>query len=106
MMSLSDILSGDPTFRLLQTVLLAIAIIAIFLVFFTLRDSLLRSQSFLFQIFSILLVSCLPIVGFLLYLLIRPARTLREKKVDHALGSILTDLDILAKKIMPTQKKK
>jgi ABC-type nickel/cobalt efflux system permease component RcnA len=103
-MMLSDVLSGDPTFRLLQIALLLIAVLAVFLVFYTLRDILLRSRSFFFQIISILLVSCLPIVGFLLYVLIRPTRTLREREVDRALGSLLTDMDIIAKKIMPAEK--
>lgn len=79
----------NPTLRLMQSGLLTLGVVSAFLVFYTTRDSLLRSRSFLFQCFSILLVAALPIVGFFLYLLIRPARTRKERDMEAMLREIL-----------------
>lgn len=73
-------LAEDPLLRMLQCIMLFGGVIAVFLVFYTTRDILLRSNSFLYMFVSILLVAALPLVGFFLYLLIRPARTLKEKQ--------------------------
>ena len=73
----------------LQIVMTASACMLVFLILFTLRDVLLRTRSFLYQIVCILLVAGLPFVGFLLYLLIRPARTLREREVYSMLQELL-----------------
>ncbi len=81
--------TADPTLRIAQTLLLGGASLLIFLVFFTLRDILLRTHSLVYQIFSILLVACLPILGFLIYLLIRPARTIKEREVEKMLRSLV-----------------
>ena len=75
-------LADDPMLRLLQGGLLLLGFLVVFLVFFTTRDILLRTQSFIYMFLSILLVAALPIMGFLLYLLIRPARTLKEKEME------------------------
>ena len=82
-------LSQDPTIRVMQMLLLAGGVVAIFLVFFTMRDVLLRTRSFLLQIFSIFLVALLPVVGFLLYLLIRPARTLKERELERLMRQLV-----------------
>ena len=74
-------LADDPMLRLLQGSMLLVGALVIFLVFFTTRDILLRTNSFLYMFVCILLVAALPIVGFLLYLLIRPARTLKEREL-------------------------
>ncbi|PIR54152.1 hypothetical protein COU75_02340 [Candidatus Peregrinibacteria bacterium CG10_big_fil_rev_8_21_14_0_10_42_8] len=84
-------LSEDPTLRLLQFGMLFVGVIVIFLVFFTTRDILLRTHSFWIMFFSIVLVALLPVIGFFLYLLIRPARTIKEREVEELLLRIIAD---------------
>lgn len=84
-------LSEDPTLRLLQFGMLFAGVIVIFLVFFTTRDILLRTHSFWIMFFSIVLVAFLPVVGFFLYLLIRPARTIKEREIEELLLRIIAD---------------
>ena len=72
----------------MQIGLVCTGIFVIFTVFYVTRDALLRSQSFLFMFFSILLAAFLPLGGFLLYLLIRPPRTLTEKELDRKVSEI------------------
>jgi hypothetical protein len=67
---------------MLQLTLLLVGSVAVFLVFFAMRDILNRTHSFWYQLCSILLVAFVPILGFFLYLLIRPARTMRECAVE------------------------
>ncbi len=83
-------LADDPMLRLLQGGLVLLGFLVIFLVFFTTRDILLRTQSFTYMFLSILLVAALPIVGFLLYVIVRPARTLKEREVEAMLRELLT----------------
>lgn len=82
-------LSDNPTLRLFQFVLLAVAALAVFFVFFTTRDILLRTRSALLQFFCIILVAVLPIVGFLVYLLIRPARTVKQREMEAMVRELL-----------------
>ncbi len=95
--SLLTFLSADPSLRLLQGLLLTIAVLVVYLVFFTLRDVLLRSRNFAFQLFAILLVAFLPIVGFLLYMLIRPVQTLADRRRDRMLRELHSGLIQLEK---------
>lgn len=74
-------LSEDPVMRTFQVLLLLGGFLLIFLIFYVTRDILLRTHSFPYMLVSILLVAGLPVVGFFLYLLIRPARTLREREL-------------------------
>lgn len=67
----------------LAPVLGMIGIVLVFLIFFTTRDILLRTHSLLGQLLCILLVALLPGVGFLLYLIVRPARTILQRETDH-----------------------
>lgn len=83
-------LADDPMLRLLQGGLVLLGFLVVFLVFFTTRDILLRTQSFTYMFLSILLVAALPIVGFLLYVIVRPARTLKEREVEAMLRELLT----------------
>lgn len=67
---------------------IAVYVAAFFLVyflFFAMRDIFLRTHSSLYQIACILLVALLPVVGFLLYFLIRPARTIKEREMEQML---------------------
>jgi len=81
-------LADDPTLRFLQLGMILLGTVVIFLVFYTTRDILLRTNSFLYMFFSIVLVALLPIVGFFLYLLIRPARTIKERELEKMLLKI------------------
>jgi len=75
-------LSDDPVFRVIQVGLLCVGALIIFFVFFTTRDILLRTHSFWYMAFCILLVALLPVIGFLIYLLIRPSRTLHQREQE------------------------
>jgi len=61
------------------------AFFLVYFLFFTMRDIFLRTHSSLYQIACILLVALLPVVGFLLYFLIRPARTMKEREMEQLL---------------------
>ena len=84
-------LAEDPSLRLLQMGMLFIGIIVIFLVFYTTRDILLRTNSFWYMFVSIIFVAFIPVIGFFLYLLLRPARTLRERELEKMLTDVYKD---------------
>ena len=84
-----SLLTDNPAIRALQLTLLGAAVVAIYLVFYTTRDILLRSRSFVYQLASILLVAVLPELGFFVYLLIRPTSTVREREMEKMLKKIL-----------------
>lgn len=73
--------SEDPVVLSIQAGLIVVVSLLIFLVFYTAKDIVLRSTSFAATLFSILLVALLPLIGFLLYILLRPTLTLREKQL-------------------------
>jgi hypothetical protein len=85
-------LADDPLLRLLQAGMLLIGVIVIFLVFFTTRDILLRTNSFFYMFVSIVLVAALPVVGFFVYLLIRPARTIKERELEKNVAMLVAKL--------------
>lgn len=97
-------LSQDPTLRLLQIYMLLAGVLMIFLVFFVTRDILLRTHSFLYMFVSIVLVAGLPVIGFFLYLLIRPARTIKDRENSELLSEILSTLR-MQKQRDPLEKK-
>ncbi len=82
-------LSDDPALRLLQFGMLLVGLIVIFLVFYTTRDILLRTHSFWYMFISIVMVAALPVAGFLLYLLIRPPRTIKEREMEELLMELV-----------------
>lgn len=84
-------MAQDPALRILQGVMLLLGLIVIFLVFYTTRDILLRTHSFLYMFLSIVVVAGLPIVGFFLYILIRPARTIKERELEMMMVELLAD---------------
>lgn len=84
--------SENPLVRGVQIFLLTVAVGLIFLVFSATRDILHRSRSLFVQVSCILLVAALPLVGFLLYLLLRPRRTLEERDMHEKIGQILDEL--------------
>ncbi len=85
-------LAEDPALRMLQISMLLAGFFTIFLVFFTTRDILLRTHSFWYMFVSILLVAGLPVAGFLLYILIRPPRTIKEREMESLLSEVLVSL--------------
>lgn len=104
--SLAPFLADDPLVRMIQGSLLVIGAIIIFLVFYTTRDVLLRSRSFSFMLFCILLVATLPIIGFLIYLLIRPNMTLPQREMRDQITQIARKLGISSKKNDSKEKEK
>ena len=84
-----SLLTDNPAIRAVQISLLGTAGVAIYLVFYATRDILLRTRSFFYQLGCILLVAIVPIAGFFLYLLIRPATTVREREMEKMLKKIL-----------------
>jgi hypothetical protein len=85
-------LSSDPFLRVLQFSLIIGGALLIFLVFFATRDILLRTHSFSLMALCILMVALLPGVGFLLYLLIRPATTIRQREQEALIRDLADKL--------------
>lgn len=83
------LLSQDPALRQLQLEMLGLGVIVIFLVFFVTRDILLRTHSFFAMFLSILVTAGLPVIGFFLYLLFRPSRTIKERENEEMLTEII-----------------
>lgn len=90
--SASAFLATDPTVLAVQLLMASAAFVVVFLVLFTTRDILLRTHSFLLQAFCILLAAALPIVGFFIYLLIRPSRTIAERAMHRDISALLSKL--------------
>jgi hypothetical protein len=85
------ILADDPFLRSFQLTLLGIGLLDVFLIFFATRDIMQRTTKFPFMIATILLVSLLPGVGFLLYMLVRPATTIRERELEEMVRELLDE---------------
>ncbi len=86
---LLSLLTDNPAIRALQLSLLGTAVVAVYLVFYATRDILIRTRSFAYQLVSIVLVAVLPVFGFFLYLLIRPASTVRERELEKMVKEVL-----------------
>ncbi|MEK7136948.1 MAG: PLD nuclease N-terminal domain-containing protein [Patescibacteria group bacterium] len=80
--------SEDPVLRGIQALLAFGAFTLVFLIFYATRDILLRTRSLTAQLGCVLLVALFPVVGFLLYLLLRPARTVAERAMEESLQRI------------------
>ncbi|MDP7476927.1 MAG: hypothetical protein QF442_00595 [Candidatus Peribacteraceae bacterium] len=87
-------LAEDPALRLLQSGMLFVGIVVIFLVFYTTRDILLRTHSFWYMFLSIVIVAVFPVAGFFLYLLIRPGRTIKERELEDLLKEVLVEVRV------------
>lgn len=98
-------MSIDPLIRSFQIGLGVFAAVLVFLVFYATRDVLKRSSSLTFQLFSIVMVAAMPVVGFLLYLLIRPTQTLRTKQMEKNVEEILTLLTERQEKLQAVRTK-
>lgn len=80
--------SEDPALRIFQSILVVLGVISVYLLLFATRDIILRTQNMVYQLLCILIVALLPTVGFFLYLLIRPPRTVKERKLEKMLLSL------------------
>lgn len=89
MNDLTTVLSDSPVIRALQIAILIAVLLDVYLVVYVVRDILLRSQSFAIQLLSIVLTGALPLLGFLIYLLVRPSRTLKEREMEELLHQLL-----------------
>ena len=89
---LGTFISTDSTARFMQGLLVAGAFVVLFFLLFTVRDILQRTRSFFYQAFCILLVAFLPGLGFLLYLLLRPSRTINEREMEVIIRALAVQL--------------
>ncbi len=87
--ALALVLSDSPIIRWLQVAIIFLVLFDVYLVFFVMRDVLLRTESFAIQVMSVLLAGVLPVIGFLAYLLLRPSRTLKEREMEELLHQLL-----------------
>lgn len=85
----SQLFAANPSLVAMQMCMVAVGVLLVYLVLYATRDILLRTHSFFFQIFVIILVAVLPVVGFLLYLLLRPATTNRQRKLERDVHELL-----------------
>jgi ABC-type nickel/cobalt efflux system permease component RcnA len=85
----SQVFAENPSLVMMQMCMVAVGVLLVYLVLYATRDILLRTHSFLYQIAVIVLVAVLPVVGFLLYLLIRPATTNRQREFEREVRDVL-----------------
>jgi hypothetical protein len=80
---------SSPSFKTLQLALVVYAgLLWLSIIIWVTRDAINRSNSLLFQVFSILLNILFPVLGILLYLIIRPGKTSLERyyeELEHRL---------------------
>lgn len=83
---------NSPSFNLGQTVALVyFGLLWLSIIIWVTRDSINRSNSLAFQIFAILINIIIPIVGVILYLIIRPGRTTLERYYEEVERNLLED---------------
>ena len=82
-------LADDPVLRAMQGGMLFLGAMVVFFVFYATRDILLRTRSFPAMLGSIILVAALPVLGFCIYLLVRPARTITQRETDRKIDEIM-----------------
>ena len=82
--------NDDPVIRAMQIGLGLSALLLVYLVFYATRDILQRSNSLLVQTFCIVMVALLPVVGFFLYLLVRPSETLQQRETATKIAELHT----------------
>lgn len=100
MSTLSEFLSGlninsivnlisNPSFQTFQSAAIIYAgLLWLAIIVWVTRDAIQRSDSLLFQVIAILLNILFPVLGILLYLIIRPAKTSTERyyeELEHQL---------------------
>lgn len=82
-------LVSTPSFKTVQlAVLVYFGLLWLAVIIWVTRDAINRSESLLFQVFAILLNIIFPILGILLYLIIRPSKTTLDRyyeELEHRL---------------------
>jgi ABC-type multidrug transport system fused ATPase/permease subunit len=80
---------STPSFKTLQmAVVIYVGLLWLSIIIWVTRDAIHRSDSLIFQVLAILLNIIFPILGILLYLIIRPGKTTTEKyyeELEHRL---------------------
>ena len=95
---LKDWLNAGSTYDIIiKLVLVYIAFFWIALIVWVTRDVINRSNNILFQVFIILLNTLLPVFGLVIYLLIRPTKTLLDKYYDELEIKALMENDVCHK---------
>ncbi len=85
---------SSPTFGTIQIVAIAyVGLLWLSIIIWVTRDSINRSNSLIFQTFSIIINIAVPILGVILYLIIRPGKTSMEKYYDEIEHRMITDSD-------------
>ncbi|MFH0834691.1 MAG: zinc ribbon domain-containing protein [Patescibacteria group bacterium] len=88
------LINFDPTDWMaisLRGVFVYLFVVLVAIVIWVARDVVARSKSLIFQVVSILLVIALNLPGLLIYLIIRPQKTLTEKFHESLEQRILTE---------------
>lgn len=94
-MNINELLStavellSSPSFDTIQAIALGyVGLLWLSIVIWVTRDSIERSDSLIFQVFSILINIAFPVLGILLYLIMRPSKTTSERfyeELEHRL---------------------
>jgi len=91
---INDILEfiSSPTFNVVEIVVVSyIGLLWLSIIIWVTRDSIHRSNSLFFQTFSILINIAIPIIGSLLYLIIRPGQTTAERYYEEMEHKMLSE---------------
>ena len=85
---------SSPAFGTIQIVAIAyVGLLWLSIIIWVTRDSINRSSSLIFQTFSILINIAVPILGVILYLIIRPGKTNMEKYYEEAEHRMISEDD-------------
>ena len=80
---------SSPSFKTLELgVVIYLGVLWLSIIIWVTRDAINRSSSLLFQVMAILLNIIFPVLGILLYLIIRPGKTIQERyyeELEHQL---------------------
>ena len=79
----------SPSFKTMQlAIVVYVGLLWLSIIIWVTRDAISRSNSLMFQVFAILLNIGFPVLGTLLYLIIRPGKTVMERyyeELEHRL---------------------
>lgn len=91
---IQKILSSNVFTLALQGLIVYLAILWIAIIIWVTKDANNRSNSLLFQVFSILIVIFLtPLFGLLIYLILRPSKTLTERYIEEMQMQLLAEAE-------------
>lgn len=93
-----------PNFSLPAFAMACFGALLVYIIFYTTKDVFARSESFLFMFFALLLVTALPLIGFALYVLVRPSSKTLDRKIYAKLLAIEDQLQTYERKHVPQAK--